>query len=406
MNLPFFISKRITSENSGSFSNAISKIALASIAFGLAAMIVAHMILAGFQDAIKEKIYSFGGHLQITKYALGNASEEQPISTTSDFYQNFDSIDFISHVQSFAYKAGLLKTKEEVHGIVIKGIGHDFDFPRFEDNMRQGRFLELKEEGYSSEIVVSQKIANLLELSLEDKVVLYFVQNPPRYRQVQIVGIYETGLEDFDEKFVIGDIGLVQRINNWPDSLVGGFEVFVKPGTNITHAEDVLFETIDYDLYPEKVSDLYMQIFDWLSLLDRNVVVFLTLILFVASFNMVSIMLILIMERTHMIGLLMALGADQGLIRRIFIFNGMLLIAKGMFIGNLIAFALGGAQYFFKIIPLDPENYYMTYVPILWDFNFILFLNIITFVIVNLTLLIPTMIISRIHPIQAIRFNK
>lgn len=369
-------------------------------------MLLSAMILGGFQETIKEKIYSFSGHLQVTKYALGNSVEELPISKGSHFYKHSDSLGFIDHVQAYAYKAGLLKTTDEVQGIVIKGVDTNYDTVRFGENMREGRFIKHTEGEYSTEIVISRKIANLLKLKLDDKALVYFVQNPPRYRQVQVVGIYETGLEDFDEKFIIGDIGLVQRINNWPDSLVGGFEVFVKPGTNIDFAEDEMFSFIDYDLYVDKVSNKYMQIFDWLSLLDRNVVVFLTLILFVASFNMVSIMFILIMERTHMIGIFKAMGAKHELIQRIFLYNGSIIIVKGMVIGNLIGIVLAGLQYYLKLIPLDADNYYMTYVPILWNFNAILLINLLTFVIVNLTLIIPTLIIARINPITAIRFNK
>jgi lipoprotein-releasing system permease protein len=408
LNLSFFISKRITAENAGSFSSTISKIALASIAFGLSAILLSFMILGGFQKTIKDKIYSFSGHLQITKYALGNSYEDLPISTTSKFYQKYDSITYIDHVQSFAYKAGLLKTESEVQGIVLKGVGRDYDTARFMGNMKSGRFINFENTGnstYTSEIVVSQKIFNQMDLQLDEQAIVYFVQNPPRYRQVKVVGIYETGLEDFDEKFIIGDLGLVQRINNWGDTLVGGFEVFLFDSEKAQYAEDQLFETIDYDLYVDKVSEKYLQIFDWLTLLDRNVLLFLVLILFVASFNMVSIMFILIMERTQMIGMLKAMGAKHELIRKIFVYNGMLLIGKGMLIGNLITFVLAGLQYYFKIIPLDPKNYYMEFVPILWDFQIIIFVNILTFLVVSLTLAIPTMIVTRINPIEAIRFN-
>lgn len=366
------------------------------------------MILGGFQKTIKDKIYSFSGHLQITKYALGNSYEDLPISTTSKFYQKYDSITYIDHVQSFAYKAGLLKTESEVQGIVLKGVGRDYDTARFMGNMKSGRFINFENTGnstYTSEIVVSQKIFNQMDLQLDEQAIVYFVQNPPRYRQVKVVGIYETGLEDFDEKFIIGDLGLVQRINNWGDTLVGGFEVFLFDSEKAQYAEDQLFETIDYDLYVDKVSEKYLQIFDWLTLLDRNVLLFLVLILFVASFNMVSIMFILIMERTQMIGMLKAMGAKHELIRKIFVYNGMLLIGKGMLIGNLITFVLAGLQYYFKIIPLDPKNYYMEFVPILWDFQIIIFVNILTFLVVSLTLAIPTMIVTRINPIEAIRFN-
>lgn len=405
MNLPFFISKRINAEGQGSFSSTISRIAIASVAIGLAAVLVSFMILEGFQLTIKDKIYSFAGHLQVTKYTLASSVEDEPISTTSDFYQNYQTLDFIEHVQSYAYKPGLLKTPDEVQGIVIKGVGRDFDQDRFSSNMIEGRFIQLPDSGYSQEVVISSAMSNLLELGVGDKSLVYFVQNPPRYRPVEVVGIYKTDLEDFDQKFLIGDIGLIQRINSWPDTLVGGFEVFVAPGTDHAMAEDVLFDFIDYDLYVDKVSDKYLQIFDWLSLLDRNLVVFLWLILFVAAFNMVSILLILIMERTQMIGMLKALGAPHALIQKVFVYNGTLLILKGMIFGNLAALGIGLLQDSLKIIPLDPVNYYMSYVPIEWNIGVFIALNVATFLVVNLTLILPTFIISRLNTINAIRFS-
>lgn len=405
MNLPFFISKRINAEGQGSFSSTISRIAIASVAIGLTAVLVSFMILEGFQRTIKDKIFSFAGHLQVTKYTLASSVEDEPISTGSEFYQHYQSLDFIEHVQSFAYKAGLLKTTNEVQGVVIKGVGKDFDQERFESNMIEGRFIQIPDSGYSQEVVISAAMSNLLELKVGDKSLVYFVQNPPRYRPVEIVGIYSTDLEDFDQKILIGDLGLIQRINNWPDTLVGGFEVFVTPNTDHTVAEEILFDFIDYDLYVDKVSDKYLQIFDWLSLLDRNLVVFLWLILFVAAFNMVSILLILIMERTQMIGMLKALGAPHALIQKVFVYNGTLLIFKGMVIGNVAALVIGLLQDYFKIIPLDPVNYYMSYVPIEWNISIFIVLNIATFLVVNLTLILPTFIISRLNTINAIRFS-
>jgi lipoprotein-releasing system permease protein len=222
VNFPFFVSRRITAEGQGSFSSMISKIAVASVAIGLATVLISFMILWGYKQKIEEKIFSFAGHLQVTKYTLGSSFEEQPISTQSNFYQHYDSVSFIDHVQSFAYKAGLLKTSDEVQGIVIKGIGQNFDTTRFSQNLVAGSFINLPDSGYTTDLILSRKLSSMLQLNVGDDALVYFVQNPPRYRQVKVAVIYETGLEDFDEKFVLGDLRLVQRINNWPDSLIGG----------------------------------------------------------------------------------------------------------------------------------------------------------------------------------------
>ena len=255
------------------------------------------------------------------------------------------------------------------------------------------------------EIMLSRNIADKLLLDVGDDALLYFIQNPPRVRRLTISGIYETGMEDFDEKIILGDIRLVQRINNWPDSLVGGFEIFVDDFTKATSYQNQLEDVVGYELYIEKISDKFAEIFDWLSLLNRNVVIFLSLTLFVACFNMVSILLILIMERTQMIGMFKALGAANKLIRRIFVYNGMRLIVKGLLLGNLIGIAFGVIQDRFQILTLDPKSYYMEFVPIGWNWGIIVMLNVLTFIMVTLVLSIPTMIISTISPIKSIRFD-
>lgn len=405
MNLSYFISKRIQQTSSNSFSSAVYKIAVASIAIGIAIMLISYLILGGFQQTIKEKIFSFAAHLQVIKYTFGNSFQEDPISINTALYKDYKEMGFIEHIQEFGHKGGLLKTDTEVQGVVFKGVGKSFDTIRFESNMLEGRFIHFNDSSYSNEILLSKKIANKLELSIGEEVLMYFVQNPPRFRKLAIAGIYDTGLEDFDDKVIIGDIALIQRLNNWPDSLVGGYEIFVKDYSKIDKDTEKLQEITPYDQYVEKTSDKYLQIFDWLSLLNRNVVVFLSLILFVACFNMVSILLILIMERTQMIGILKALGGTNKQIRNIFIYNGILMMIKGLAIGNLIGLGFGFLQDKFQLITLDPENYYMNFVPIAWDWSVVVLLNVLTFVVVSLVLLIPTVIIARVNPIKAIHFD-
>ena len=405
MNLSYFISKRINEAEKTSFSSTIHKVAVASIGIGLAVMIVSFLILFGFKSTIREKIVSFGAHFQLTEFTLGSSYESDPVSLESEFYQNWQEYDFIKHIQKFAYKAGLLKTDEEVYGVLMKGVGSDFNVDQFNNNIIKGNFIHYPDSGYSSEIIISNKIANDLKLNVGEEITMVFVQNPPRFRRLTVSGIYNTGMEDFDEKIIIGDLGLIQRLNNWEASEVGGLELYIKDFTKIDAVEQKLFDIIGYDLLVEKVTDQYIEIFDWLTLINQNVYIFLTIILFVACFNMISVLLILIMERTQMIGMLKALGATNKQIRNVFISNGMLLIAKGLFWGNIIAIGFGLLQYYFKIIPLDPENYYMSFVPIEWNWITIILLNLLTFFIVSLVLLVPTIIISRISPIKSIRFD-
>ena len=383
----------------------IHKIAIASIGIGLGIMIISFLILKGFQLKIQEKIISFGGHLQVTKFTLSRSYEEDPISKNLALYNDYSDYEYINHIQEFANKAGLLKANEEVMGVVLKGVSSSFDLSKFSQNIVDGKFPDLTQGKTVNEIMVSQNIADKLNLEIGDDARLYFIQNPPRVRKLTISGIYETGMEDFDEKIILGDIRLVQSINNWPDSLVGGFEIFLNDFNKADYYQDELEDIVGYENYIEKISDKFAEIFDWLSLLNRNVVIFLSLTLFVACFNMVSILLILIMERTQMIGVFKALGAANKLIRRIFIYNGMRLIAKGILLGNIIGIGFGMLQDKFHFLTLDPKSYYMEFVPIEWNWGIIILLNILTFIMVSLVLTIPTMIISTISPIKSIRFD-
>lgn len=405
MNLPYFISKRISKETSGSFSNIINRIAVVSIGLGLAVLIVAFMVLFGFKKEIKDKIYSFSGHLIINKYTLSTSFEETSIVIDDELIQTLNDYSLTERIQPYAMKAALLKTEEEVQGVIIKGVDERFDTLGFNKHMIKGRFPDVYSDKYSTEVALSNRVSNYLELNVGDEVLVYFVQNPPRFRRLQVTGIYETGLEEFDEKIIIGDLGLVRRINNWPDSIAGGIEVFVSDSDKLEEAREELFNLLRIDLYVDTVTNRYLQIFEWLNLLNRNVVVLLSIILFVSGTSIISILLILIMERTQMIGLLKSVGASNQMIRRVFIMNGLQLIVRGLLWGNLIGLSIGLIQKYFKLIPLDEANYYMSHVPIVIDVPTIAGLNLLILILIGLTLLIPVAIISRVQPVKAIRFD-
>ncbi|MGM0579065.1 MAG: ABC transporter permease [Bacteroidota bacterium] len=405
MNLPDFIAKRTINSKTGQFSGSIYKIAISSIAIGLGIMLIALLILGGFQKTIKDKVFSFAGHMQVTKYTLSNSFDESPISTETKFFQNHKDLPFIRHVQGVAYKAGLLKTEEAVEGVVIKGIGADYDTANFASNLLEGRFPNVNSEDYSTEIIISKELAQLLMLDLGEKVIMYFVQNPPRYRQLEIVGVYQTGLEDFDERMIIGDVRMIQRLNDWSKDQVGSFEVFINDNMDEEEAESIVFDKVDADQFVNLTSKKYPQYFEWLELLNQNVRLFLALILFVACFNMVAVIFILTMERTPMIGLLKSMGAKNKLIRNVFLMSGLRLTFKGLLWGNLVAIGAAALQYYFHLIPLDQENYYMSAVPILWDFKMIIGLNLLVLVVVLISLFLPVWFIARMKPIKAIRFD-
>jgi lipoprotein-releasing system permease protein len=446
LNLSYFISKRINRKNTTGFSAAIHNIAVVSIGIGLAAAILSFLVMTGFQDTVKNKIFGFSGHLLITKYSDNNSTEESPINYHIDVYDHVKEYPFVSHIQEFAHKPGLVKTQNEVLGVVVKGVGKSFDQNAFASSMIEGRFINFPDSAYANEVVISRTIADKVDAKVNDAIIVHFFQNPPRLRKLKITGIYETNLSEyFDTKVIICDIRMIQQLNDWSDSIAGGLEVFLNFDKSIpmnTEPEVVSFEEFDEDIYGEpkkgffgkffefdnaairinqskedialrmdfdlnveRVSDRYIHVFDWLKLLSRQVRILLIIILTVISLNMISIILILVMERTQMIGLLKALGAGNHLIRSVFIFNGISLILKGLVLGNILGLGLCYLQDKFQIIKLNPHDYYMSFVPVSWNWEIVIFLNLLTFVVVTLVLLVPTMIISGVNPIRAMRFD-
>lgn len=406
MNLSYFISKRISREHQEGFSSTIFKIAIVSIGIGLGAAIISFLIMKGFQETVKNRMYSFSGHLIVTKFSMSNSIEETPLDINIDLVNNYQKLGYVRHIQEYAHKAGLIKTDDEVLGVVIKGVGKSFDTASFKDNMIEGRFIHFPDSGYSNEVVLSKIIATKLNAKVGDLLTVHFFQNPPRFRKLKITGIYETNLSEyFDGKVIMGDIRLIGRLNDWADSVAGGLEVFVKDVNRIDEAGMKMAEMIDYDLNIEPVSSKYIQVFEWLNLLSRQVNILLVIILTVVCVNMISIILILVMERTQMIGMLKAMGGSNKLIRSVFVYNGIVLIMKGLLLGNAIGLGFCYLQYQFRIIKLNPEDYYMSFVPISWHWEIVAMLNLLTFAIVTAVLLLPTTIISRITPIKAIRFD-
>ncbi|MBS1558776.1 MAG: ABC transporter permease [Bacteroidetes bacterium] len=455
MNISYFLSKRVRTANPGSFSATIHKVAVATITIGLSAAIASFLIMQGFQTGVKEKMYSFTHHLLITKFTMNNAVAEQPFDYRIDLYQHSEKFPFIKHVQEYSHKAGLIKTDNEVLGIVFKGVGKSFDRNSFHENLVEGKFISFPDSGYSKEIVISRTIANKIRAKVGDYLIIHFFQNPPRYRKLKIAGIYETNLSDyFDSKVILGDLRLVQQLNNWKPYEAGGLEVqidlthysdfqlwktemanysiaiherildnpeeknkFIKTVSAIWNykfdhdraaldeAQRQIGESMDYDLNIETVRDKFIQVFEWLDLVKRQVRILLAIILIVISVNMISVILILVMERTPMVGLLKAMGAQNKLIRSIFIYHGMNLIAKGLLYGNVIGIGFCFLQDRFHWLTLNPHDYYMSYVPIEWSWVTILTLNLIVFTVVSAVLFIPARFISRIQPVQAIKFD-
>ncbi len=404
MNFSLFISSRITKQHEGSFSRLIHKIAVYSIAFSLAVMVLSILILKGFQVSVADKIFQFTGHYNVTKYSR-SASLDQYLSTNQAFLNLEENHKLIREVRPYAYLAGLAKSKEVIQGILFKGVELS-QSESIRNFLIEGDFPDTAFSGrYSKEVVISDRMLQKLDAQIGDKILVYFVQNPPRYRKVKISGVYQTGMSDFDDQVVVGDIDLVRRINNWPDTLVSGYELVLHRGLDPDIYHGQMFDLVGYNLYPANIKQRYMQIFDWLNLLPRNVLLLVVIIMIVSCFNMISILLILIMERTRMIGVLRALGTGKAMIRNVFGYNGLLITARGMIIGNALALSLAYIQYTFKVIKLDAKSYYMAYVPIEWDWQGVLIINAVSIAVIYLALRIPTAIIAKINPVDAIKFS-
>ena len=400
-----FIAARISKPEKRSFSSIIAKIAVGSVAIGVFIMVISYAILYGFQQKIQQKIFSFSGQIQLTKYDISASLKENPIVINQEFVKTCKSHYNVAGVALYSLKAGLIKTEEEVIGTVIKGVDSSYNAAFFSQNLIKGRFLNFDKDESMKEIVISRKMADKLKTNINEELLVFFVQDPPRYRKLKIVGIYETGLEEFDEVIMMGDLNLLRKINNWPDNYAGGYEIMLRDMTKIDETSEYVYDNMDFDVGLEKVTDKYITIFDWLKLLDNNVKIFLALIIAVAAFNMVSSLFIMVLERTNMIGTLKALGASNATINRIFYYNGLKLVVTGLLIGNGIALLFCTIQYYFHVIPLDPENYYMEWVPISWEWKTFLGVNILLFLKLNAALFIPHLLISRINPIKSIKFD-
>jgi lipoprotein-releasing system permease protein len=391
VNIARYISRRMDGADSGSFTHSVTRIATVSIALGIAVMIVSFSILHGFREQIQNKIFSFGAHLQLSRYDTNNSLEVAPISEP-ELRRQLARYPQVASVQPFARKTAIIKTTDEVLGVVLKGVSEKHDLSSMRQNM-------------VADIVISRKIADKLRLQVGSPALFYFIQQPPRVRKFRVAGIYQTGLDEFDEVYVLGDLRQIQELNAWPDSLVGGLEVRLRDFKALDRTFDKFYEQLPYEVRIEKITDQYAQLFDWLQLLNRNVIIFLILIIFVATFNMVATIFIMILERTKMIGILKAVGATDNQIRGMFFFRGLAITFRGLVIGNVIALGFCALQYYFRLIPLDPENYYMDRVPVAWDPAVMVLLNVATLAASVLSVLIPTYLIARIKPMVAIRFD-
>jgi lipoprotein-releasing system permease protein len=414
MNTERFIARRLMQgkASNSNYSRPIVKIAVWGISIGLIVMILAVAVLTGFKQEISNKVIGFGSHLQIRNFDNNISYETIPITENQDWIDDAYSIPNIHSIQKYITKAGIIQTEDYIQGVVMKGIDKDYSWKFLNDYLIEGDTLTISDSVNSNNIVISSNIANKLNLELGDKVKMFFIQEPPRMRRFTIHGIYDTQLEEMDKIFVFCDIKHLRKLNNWEDDQVSGFEVQID---DIEHLQDVdlaltrlvgsKYSPDNSTLAIDNVFDQYPQIFDWLGLQDKNMWVILILMLVVAGFNMISGLLIIILERANMIGIMKSIGASNISIQKVFLYHAAFLIGRGLLWGNIIGIGLCILQQQFGIIQLDPSSYYVATVPVNLSFLPILLLNLGTILITVLMLVLPSMLVTRISPAEAIRFD-
>ena len=406
MNLPLFIAKRITFNSRRTFSRLIVRIAVLGIMLGLSVMILSIAIVKGFKSEIREKVRGFSGDIQILKYDLNSSFEHSPFTIKPATLDKIKSFDEITYAQPFATKPGIINANDEVEGVILKGVDKTYNWNYFKDILSDGQVIDFSDSVKAvGQIIISKYTSDRLKVKVGDDFLMYFVQEPLRKRKFSIVGIYDLGVEEVDKNYVIGDISLIRRLNNWNATDVGGYELRVKDFDKLDPVSDKVYDNLDINLKSYSVKEVYPLIFQWLSLLDVNTEVILILMLAVAVINMISALLIMILERTNMIGILKAMGGTNWSIRKIFLYNAAYLIGLGMVLGNVLGIGLALFQkntHFFK---RDQASYYIKFVPVQPDFPDILLLNAGTLVICLLVLLIPSMLVTRISPLKAISFK-
>ncbi|MCB9360705.1 MAG: ABC transporter permease [Flavobacteriales bacterium] len=409
MNLEYFISKNIIKGDARSkkFTKPIIRISIAAIALGLTVMIVAISIVSGFQQEIRNKVIGFGSHIQITSYDSQNTYEASPINKNQSFYPSIDTVQGIKHIQVFANKAGIIKTNEEIYGVVVKGIGSDFDWEFFKKNLVAGEVVKVKDGELNNDLLISKTIADKMKLKVGDKTFIYFIQQNGQLRPKDFIikGIYQSGLEQFDNLYVLSDITHIQKRNGWNENQVGGFEILIDNYDDLGKLDLFVYDNIGYDLHSTTIVNQNPDIFNWLELQDVNVIVIIVLMIVVAVINIISALLILILERTNMIGILKALGMPNWNVRKIFMYNAVYLVVKGLLWGNVIGLGLCFLQLQFGFLKLPQESYYVSVVPIKLSFYYLVMLNLGTLVICAAMMIIPSYVITKITPIKAIRFD-
>lgn len=407
----YFISRRIVHNTERSFSRLIIAIARVAIALSLAVMLISTSLVNGFRATISDKVYGFWGHINIARQSLRNSFDDMPIQEDSVFEQQVEDIPGVVNIQTYARKAAIIKTKTAMEGVILKGVGADFNWDAFKPYILSGDGIDLTDSVVSRGTLLSKSTADRLKFTVGDSVLVHIIDQKENgeyaqmFRKLRVTGIYNTGLAEFDQLFMLVDIRHIQRLNNWPAGSIGGYEVFIQNPADLMSIEKQVDKAADPFWEVQTITEIIPSVFDWLNLQKVNEWIILVLMFLVALINMVTSLLILILERANMIGILKSMGAHNTTIRKIFLFNAGHIIFWGMVAGNVLGIGLCLLQQQFGLIKLPEESYYVSVAPVKMDLIWILGLNIGTFVVSLVFLIIPSLIVARIRPIKAIRFN-
>lgn len=413
LNLEYFIAKRIIDSKSykSSVSAPIIKIGIAAIAIGMVVMMIAIATGIGLQQKIRDKVVAFNGQILISKLSSNNSQETiDPVSTNQAFYPEFNSIKGIKHIQAVATKFGVIRTETDFESVIVKGVGKDYDWSYFQEFLVEGKLPNFSGDR-NEDVLISEYLKDRLQLKVGDKIQTYFLKEdtgqPPSQIGYTIVGVYNSGFQDFDKTYMMSDIRHIQRLNRWDKNQVGIFEVFLDDYNDLDLIAPQIYNSraIPTDLNVETVESKFVSIFEWIKIFDTNIYAIIGVMILVGGINMITALLVLILERTQMIGILKAMGNSNWSIRKIFLYNATYLIVLGLFWGNLIGLGLLFIQKYFKVVGLNPSVYYVTEAPVYINLGYILALNVGTFLLCMLMLLVPSYLISKIAPVKAIRFE-
>jgi lipoprotein-releasing system permease protein len=406
----FDIAKRIAFNKQRSFSRFIIRLSIAATTLSVAAMILTLAFVNGFQQTVASKIFSFWGHIRVQHYEAGKSliAEETPFTYDSSISHIIQTNNNVLRVQAFATKSAVIESKGEIEGVLLKGIDRGYDSSELKSFFTAGNWLQFEDSNYSKQIIVSKALADQLNIRLNDTLKVHFVSSiddSRTYRKLQVTGIYKTGIEEYDKLFVIGDIQLIRRINEWRNDQIGGYEVFVKDYTKMDSVSRQLSEQLPAEWMSRTIREVYPNIFDWLNIQDVNRDVIFIVMSAVAIINLITCLLILILERTRMVGILKALGADNWTIQKIFLYHASVITITGIVLGLILGVGICWLQQLTGFIRLDETSYYVREAPMIIIWWQVLTITVGTAIVCYASLIIPSLLIRKVNPVKAIQFR-